>query len=83
MAQLGGILFGDRVVEWVGHAHIVYATYNITCELGFDANNGILGKSTGDDIKGLVRELCVSHFNEIPALTRATAQHQETQINQS
>ncbi|RLN63187.1 hypothetical protein BBJ28_00009738 [Nothophytophthora sp. Chile5] len=50
--KMSGLLFGDRVVEIVGSSRFEDATNHLVGELNFDANNGFLKKSQGDDIKG-------------------------------
>lgn len=49
---MSGMLFGERVVEIVGTATFEDTTNGLRGELQFDANNGFLKKSQGDDIKG-------------------------------
>ncbi|RLN96232.1 hypothetical protein BBJ28_00009123 [Nothophytophthora sp. Chile5] len=50
--KMNGLLFGDRVVEIVGSSRFEDAANHLVGELNFDANNGFLKKSQGDDIRG-------------------------------
>jgi hypothetical protein len=53
---MGGILFGDRIVEWVGTSTFVDQSANLGGTLDFEANSSLFGRSTGlhHDIKGSI-----------------------------
>ncbi|OQR95431.1 oxysterol binding protein [Thraustotheca clavata] len=52
--KMGGVMFGDRLVEWSGHARFNDAQNNLLGTLNFEGNDSFLGRSSGDDIKGTI-----------------------------
>ncbi|EQC37586.1 hypothetical protein SDRG_05182 [Saprolegnia diclina VS20] len=55
--KMGGVMLGDRLVEWTGVARFADATAGLGGSLDFDGNDGIFGRSAGDDIKGSIHNL--------------------------
>jgi len=56
---MGGVVLGDRVIEWGGEAIFTDSQNNLTCSISLDSNNNIFGKSQSDDIKGVIEEIKV------------------------